>query len=104
MKKIAYDKDGKGIIKDIKYANHSRILIVEYKVDGKTYELKEKELNKPYKIIKLGFIPIGYKCKPLIEIKSGIQVMVGSEVKIKYCASNPSKAFLIDNVGKINWY
>ena len=103
MKKDKCDKECIGTIKNIKYGNHIRYLIVQYEVDGKIYELKESEITKPYEKIKLGFIPIGYKSKPLIEIKSGNPVMLESKVKVKYCSSDPSIAFLPDNDAKINW-
>ena len=103
MNKKLCDKECTGTIKDIKYGNHIRYLIVEYEVNGKNYKIKESEITKPYKKIKLGIIPIGYKSKPLIEIKSGNLVMLESKVKVRYCSSNPSIAFLPDNDAKITW-
>lgn len=103
MDKKSCDKECVGIIKSFKYGNHSRRLIVQYEINGKIYELRELEINKPYKTIKLGFIPIGYKAKPLIEIKTGVPVMLGSKVKVKYNSLDPSIAFLPDNDAKITW-
>ena len=103
MNKKACDKECIGIVKDIKYREHYRLLIVQYEVDGKIYELKENEINKKYEKIKLGFLTIGYKSKPLIEIRTGSPVLLNGEVKVKYCSSNPSLAFLADNDAKISW-
>jgi len=103
MNKNACDKECKGTIKNIKYRNHYRLLIVQYEVDGKIYELKENEITKPYEKIKFGFITIGHKSKPLIEIKTGNPVVLNGEVKVKYCSSNPNIAFLTDNDAKLSW-
>lgn len=105
MNKKSCDKECMGIIKEIKLrgSNSPRVLIIEYKVDNKCYELKEQLIMKPYKKIKLGFIPIGYRTSSLIEIKTGIPAIVGNEVKVKYCSSDPNIAFLPDNNSKITW-
>lgn len=103
MNKKKCDKECIGIIKKIRYANHYRRLTVQYNVDGKDYELTETEVNKPYETIKLGFIPIGHKTKPLIELKTKTSPTLGGTIKVKYCSSNPKIAFLPDNDAKINW-
>lgn len=106
MKKKSCDKECTGEIKEIKLrgTDFSRVLVVEYKVDNKIYELKENLVRKPYKKIKLGFIPIGDKTKSLIEIKTGIPAIVGNEVKVRYCSTDPNIAFLPDNDSKTTWY
>ena len=53
--------------------------------------------------IKLGFIPIGYKTKSLIEINTGIEAVVGNEVNVKYNSENPNESYLTDNDAKISW-
>ncbi len=105
MKKKKCTETCKGIIKDIKLrgANCSRVLLIQYKVNNIQYEIKENEVMKPYEKIKLGFIPIGYKSKSLIEIKTGIQTIVGNEVTVKYNPENPKEAYLPDNDSKITW-
>ena len=59
----------KGVIKEIKIKgiDFPSEIIVEFEVSGKKYEIRENLVMKPQKI-KLGFIPIGYKTKSLIEI------------------------------------
>ena len=106
MNKKSCDKECKGIIKEIRTKGHeyAPMIIVEYKIDNKTYELKESLIHRPYEKKKLGFIPIGYKTKSLIEIRTGTPAIVGNEVKIRYCSSEPNVAFLPDNDSKINWY
>ncbi len=96
----------KGIIKEVKTRgiDYSPTITVEYIVDGNSYELNEALVNKPYEKIKLGFIPIGYKTKSLIEIKTGVQTISGNEVRVKYNPSNPGEAYLLDNDSKVNWY
>lgn len=95
----------KGKIKKIKLrgTDFPRVLIVEYEVNGIQYEISENQVMKPYKKIKLGFIPIGYKTKSLIEINTGIQTIVGNEVKVKYNPENPKEAYLPDNDAKVTW-
>lgn len=96
----------KGKIKEIKIRGleFPRVLIVEYEVNGIKYEIKENQVMKPYKKIKLGFIPIGYKAKSLIEINTGVQTIVGNEVNVKYNPQNPKEAYLPDNDSKITWF
>ncbi len=105
MKKEKCTEMCKGIIKEIKLhgADVPDTLIVEYEVNGSQYKIKEPEIMKPYKIIKLWFIPIGYKTKSLIEIKTGVPAIVGNEVNVKYNPRNPKEAYLPDNDAKITW-
>lgn len=95
----------RGIIKEIKIKgiDFPSKIIVEFEVGGKIYEINENLVLKPQKI-KLGFIPIGYKTKSLIEIKTGIKAIVGNEVKVKYNSADPNQAYLPDNDAKITWY
>lgn len=106
MTKKQCDKECIGIIKEIKLkgSDFPRVLVVEYKIDNKSYELKENLVMKKDKNMKLGFIPIGYKTKSLIEIKTGIPAIVGNEVKVRYCSTDPNIAFLPDNDSKTSWY
>lgn len=105
MTKNKCDKECMGLIKEVKLkgSDFPRVLIVEFKVDNKSYELKENLVMKPYEKKKLGFIPIGYKTKSLIEMKTGTPAIVGNEVKVKYCSSDPNVAFLPDNDSKTTW-
>lgn len=106
MKKSKCDKECTGIIKDIKLrgTDFPRVIVVEYKVSNKAFELKENLVMKKDKNIKLGFIPIGYKIKSLIEIKTGIPAIAGNKIKVKYCSTEPNIAFLPDNDSKTTWH
>ena len=103
MDKKSCNKECVGIIKEIivKGIDFPSIICVEYQVDGKAYELKETLVMKKGKNIMLGFIPVGYKTKSLIEIRTGIKAIAGNKVNVKYEDSNPNNAYLIDNVGKV---
>lgn len=94
----------KGVIKEIKIKgiDFPSEIIVEFEVSGKKYEIRENLVMKPQKI-KLGFIPIGYKTKSLIEINTGIKAIVGNEVNVKYSIDTPDKAYLPDNISKVTW-
>lgn len=96
--------DTNGVVKklNVQGLEFSTKVTVEYEVEGQKYEITESLAMKP-KIIKLGFIPIGYKTKSLIEIKTGIEVIVGNKVNVKYNSTNPSQAYLPDNDAKISW-
>lgn len=80
MKKENCTESCKGIIIEnkVRSSNNSNLLTVEYEVSGKKYQLKEQQIMKPYKKIKLGFIPIGYKTKSLIEINTGVSTVLGT--------------------------
>lgn len=94
----------KGVIKEIKIKgiDFPSEIIVEFEVSGKKYEIRENLVMKSQKI-KLGFIPIGYKTKSLIEINTGIEAVVGNEVNVKYNSENPNESYLTDNDAKISW-
>ena len=94
----------KGIIKEvrIKGIEFPSEIVVNFEVDKKNYEINENLVMKPQKI-KLGFIPIGYKTKSLIEINTGVQTISGNEVKVKYNPKNPEEAYLPDNDSKATW-
>lgn len=94
----------KGVIKEIKIKgiDFPSEIIVEFEVSGKKYEIRENLVMKPQKI-KLGFIPIGYKTKSLIEINTGIEAVVGNEVNVKYNSENPNESYLLDNGSKTTW-
>lgn len=94
----------KGVIKEIKIKgiDFPNEIIVEFEVSGKNYEIRENLVMKPQKI-KLGFIPIGYKTKSLIEINTGIEAIVGNEVNVKYNPENANESYLPDNDSKITW-
>lgn len=99
MKKKNCDKECMGIVKniEIKGMDFPSVLTIQYEVKGKEYEIKEKMVMKVSEKKKVAFITLGYKTKSLIEIRTGIPLNVGSEVKVKYCSSDPSIAFLPDN-------
>lgn len=94
----------KGVIKEIKIKgiDFPSEIIVEFEVSGKKYEIRENLVMKSQKI-KLGFIPIGYKTKSLIEMNTGIEAVVGNEVNVKYNSENPNESYLTDNDAKISW-
>ncbi len=104
MKKTNCTKTCKGLIKEIKIMglDFPSKIIVEFKVDGKKYEITENLVMKPQKV-KLGFIPIGFKSKSLIEINTGISAVVGNEVNVKYNVNNPTEAYLLDNDSSVTW-
>lgn len=99
------NKECLGTIKELKIKglDYPTKITVEYIVDGKTYILKENLIMKPYKKNYLWFIPIGYKTKSLIELRTGAKAVVGNSVKVKYEDSDPNNAYLVDNVGKVTW-
>lgn len=105
MNKKSCNKKCNGIIKEIviKGINFPTIICVEYRVDDKIYELGENFTMKKEKNIVVKFIPICYKTKSLIEIKTGIKAITVNKVNIKYEESNPNNVYLTDNVGKVTW-
>ena len=104
MKKSNCTEMCTGIIKEIKIKGIDlpSEIIVNFKVDKKSYEINENLVMKPQKI-KLGFIPIGYKTKSLIEINTGIKTISGNEVRVKYNPENPQEAYLPDNDADVTW-
>ena len=100
-----FNKECLGIIKELKVKGleFPTKVVVEYNVNNKKYVLEEKLVMKKDKQVVLGFIPIGYKTKSLIKIRTGIKAIEGNSVKVKYEESNPSNAYLVDNVGKATW-
>ena len=100
------NKECEGIIKELKQKgiNFPTKIIVNYKVNDKTYTIEENLVMKKEKTLLLGFIPIGYTTKSLISLKTGIPSIVGNSVKVKYEEENPGNAYLIDNVSKSTWY
>ena len=72
----------------------SNRIIVVYEVNGGTYELREFTTMKN-EAIKLGFLPIGQRKKPIMG-----DVSVGSKVRVKYNPDNPAEAYLPDNIKK----
>ncbi len=104
MQKSNCTETCRGIIKEIKIKgiDFPSKIIVEFEVSGRIYEISENLVTKPQKI-KLGFIPIGYKTKSLIEIKTGISATVGNNVNVKYNADNPNEAYLPDNDSNVTW-
>ncbi len=104
MKKSNCTEMCTGIIKEIKTKgiDFPSEIIVNFKVGKKSYEINENLVMKPQKI-KLGFIPIGYKTKSLIEINTGIKTISGNEVRVKYNSKNPQEAYLPDNDAEVTW-
>ena len=86
-------------IKDIDFPSE---IIVNFEVDGKKYEINKKISYETTKI-KLGFIPIRYKSKSLIEINTGIKAAAGNVVNVKYNINNPNEAYLLDNNSSVTW-
>lgn len=72
------------------------LISVEYQVNGITYEVTES-IKLESETVKLGFLPIGQKKKPVMGATK-----VGSLASISYNPQNPSEAFITHNVGKIN--
>lgn len=99
------DKECVGIIRELKIKglDFPTVISVEYTVDGKKYVLNENLIMKRDKKYVLGFIPIRYTTKSLIELRTGVKAIAGNNVKIKYDSSNPQNAYLVDNVGKVTW-
>lgn len=95
MNKSECTEECNGIIKElrIKGLDFPPVITVEYEVSGKIYELKERLVLKKHKNIKLGFIPVGYKTKSLIELRTGLPATVGNSVKVKYNGENPQKVY-----------
>lgn len=106
MKKSNCTETCKGIIKKIKIRGleFPSQIIVEFEIGGKFYEIKETLVMKPYKMIKLGFIPIGCKTKSLIEMNTGVAAIAGNTVNVKYNPDDPNEAYLPDNDSSITWW
>ncbi|SFI09830.1 hypothetical protein SAMN04487830_12229 [Pseudobutyrivibrio sp. OR37] len=73
--------------------NKATMIIVEYCVDGVTYEVQEG-IKLKSEAIKIGFIPIGQKKSPVMG-----DVSVGSNTSISYNPQNPAEAFITNNRG-----
>lgn len=106
MKHKKCDKECIGVIKELKSKGLDRptVITVEYEVDGVKYIINERLIMKKAKTtLLLGFLPIGYETKSLIELKTGEKAIAGTNVKVKYESLNPNNAYLLDNTGKISW-
>lgn len=104
MKKSNCLETCRGIIKEIKIKgiDFPSEIVIEFEVNGRIYEINENLVMKPQKR-KLGFIPIGYKTKSLIEVNTGISARVGKNVNIKYNVNPPNEAYLPDNDSNVTW-
>lgn len=72
------------------------LITVQYEVNGVSYEVRES-LKRKSQAIKIGFLPIGQRKTPVLP-----NVAVGSSVCVQYNPEDPAKAFLRDNVGRMN--
>lgn len=68
---------------------------VRYEVDGQAYECRETVKLKS-EFIKIGSVPIGQRKTAKIATRAG------SQVRVAYLPSDPSKAILADNTGLMN--
>jgi len=91
----SYTTEGTVINLKSKGLQHPTIITVKYVVDSVDYELKESVKLKN-EFIKIGFIPIGHKLKPVINTR------IGSRLTVAYDPNSPDNAYLIDNKGVIN--
>lgn len=87
-----------GNIVDIKCRNSEGVakITVRYNVNGMEYTIRES-LKLISKMIKVGGMPIGQRKVPRLG-----NVKIGTQLRVQYNPSKPQKAFLSDNVGRIN--
>ena len=87
-----------GNVVDIKYRNSKGItkITVRYSVNGAEYTITES-LKLISKMIKVGGMPIGRRKVPRLG-----NVRIGTRIRVQYNPDKPQKAFLSDNVGRIN--
>ncbi len=90
-----YDGEVQGIVERFRRADQSRIIFVQYTVDGQVYTVKET-VKYQSEAIKAGKLPIGQHKTPVMGT-----VSVGDYVTVKYLRSNPKKALIKGNDGSI---
>lgn len=90
-----YDCEVQGLVERFRRADQSRIIFVQYTVDGQVYTMKETVKYKS-EAIKAGKVPIGQHKTPVMGA-----VGVGDYVTVKYLSSNPQKALIKGNDGSI---
>ena len=103
MRKKNFNNVCYGVIKELKVngIDFPTRIVVEYEVDNQKYTLVENLVMVRERNILLGFLPIGYKTKSLIEVNTGKKAIVGNSIKVKYEKANPNNAYLVDNEGKL---
>lgn len=72
------------------------VMYVQYQVNGVTYQIKEG-IKLKSSVKKIGFLPIGQIKTPVLP-----DTRVGTKLVVLYNPQKPSKAYLRDNVGKVN--
>lgn len=80
-----------GTVVDLCFGSSATAAVVEYEVDGKTYQIKETLIYK-HRAIKIGFLPIGMVSEPVMG-----SAQKGAKVQISYKPENPQIAFLTLN-------
>lgn len=97
MKKTKCTETTIGKIKNLKNKGleSTTLITVEYQVEGIYYIITESVKLKS-RMIKLGFLPIGQKKVPVMG-----DISVGRPAMVNYDPSDPSKAFITKNIGKI---
>ena len=87
-----------GVVKELISQGLDRptLITVEYQVNGTIYKVTESVKLKT-ETVKLGFLPISQKKKPVMG-----DTRVGSLAIISYNPQNPSEAFITHNTGYIN--
>ena len=84
----------KGVVKEIRVkSNDITLIFVTYWVNGQEYELQES-LKYTGEAIKIGFLPVGQRRRPVIGLKE-----IGESIDVSYNPNNPEEAFVTDNVG-----
>ncbi len=73
--------------------NLAKIISVEYEVEGEKYEVKES-LKMKSEWIKIGFLPIGQKKRPVMG-----DFNIGDTAEVSYNPDNPKESFITKNEG-----
>ena len=82
-----------GTIVRLRRGSGATAAIVQYTVDGQTYEISEVIMRK-CRWIKLGFLPIGQVWEPVMGAAG-----VGNKVELAYNPNDPQVAYIPKNVG-----
>lgn len=97
MKSYEGWKETEGVLIRKSFGSDQKLkLHVQYTVDGQTYVCKEFLKYQKHKAIKAGFLPIGYRSIPAIEIGE-----IGSKHIILYHPNKPKKSHIKGNDGSI---
>lgn len=87
---------GKVIKVKSKGLNCPTMISVEYQVGDVSYVITES-IKLKSEMIKIGFFPIGQKKVPVMG-----ETAEGSSAMVNYNPSNPSEAFITNNIGIMN--